>query len=268
MSRYRFALRPKWILSHLFVLALVVAMISAGFWQISRLHQKRDRNQRIEARTAEAVVPVQSLLAGPDAATTDLEYRRVSAIGTYRSDEQVLVRSRSDNGLPGSWVVAPLTLDDGRVVVVNRGFISNAGQLAAVPAKYAAPSGRVEVQGLLRTSEKRGRIGATDPANGRLDNLARLDVGRIARQTDGAVLPMYVSLEAQRPALDGQDPKPIPRETLDEGPHLSYAVQWFIFTTVAVVGYPLILRRRAKELEVEARIAARDRDRVTVDADA
>ena len=48
-----------------------------------------------------------------------------------------------------------------------------------------------------------------------------------------------------------RDPEPVPAPTLDEGPHLSYAVQWFIFTTVAVVGYPLILRRRARELEVE-----------------
>jgi cytochrome oxidase assembly protein ShyY1 len=34
---------------------------------------------------------------------------------------------------------------------------------------------------------------------------------------------------------------------LDEGPHFSYAVQWFIFSTIAIVGYPLILRRNARE---------------------
>lgn len=50
------------------------------------------------------------------------------------------------------------------------------------------------------------------------------------------------------PDLDRQ-PAPLPAPTMDEGPHFSYAVQWFIFTTVAVVGYPLILRRRAREPE-------------------
>ena len=51
MSRYRFALRPKWILSHIFVLTMVVAMIIAAFWQISRLHEKRERNADVSART-------------------------------------------------------------------------------------------------------------------------------------------------------------------------------------------------------------------------
>ena len=43
------------------------------------------------------------------------------------------------------------------------------------------------------------------------------------------------------------EPAPVPVPTMDEGPHFSYAVQWFIFSTVAVVGYPLILRKRAAE---------------------
>lgn len=257
MSRFRFALRPKWILSHLFVLALIAGMISAGFWQISRLHEKRDRNARIVARTAEPVVPVEDLLAGPNARTTDLEYRSVTATGTYDPD-QILIRSRSDDGAPGSWVVATLRLDDGMVVVVNRGFIHNSGDIVTVPATFAPPKGEVVVGGLLRATQTRGRIGARDPATGTLDNMARVDVARIAKQTKGDVLPMYVSLESQRPLLTTADPAPVPREELDEGPHFGYAVQWFIFTAIAIVGYPLILRRRAREIEKEARLARLD----------
>ncbi|MCB0978615.1 MAG: SURF1 family protein [Acidimicrobiales bacterium] len=259
MSRYRFALRPKWILSHLFVLALIVAMISAGFWQLRRLDQKKDRNRRIENRTAQPVVPVESLMyVGEPDAVGDLEYRQVEVRGQYLPGEQVLVRSRSLGGAPGSWVVAPLRLDDGTVVAVNRGWIPNSGQFDSVPASYAAPKGEVTVVGIVRKPETRGRFGPVDPPKGHLSNLARLDVARLDAQVPGTMLPGYVQLEAQRPAVTDADPKPVPREALDEGPHLNYAVQWFTFTTIAIIGYPLILRRRARELEEEARIAERD----------
>lgn len=252
MSRYRFALRPRWILSHLFVLALIAAMITAGLWQLGRHDEKRERNARIVARTSEPMTPIGHLLDGPDAATADLEYRVVSAEGRYLPD-QILVRSRSLEGSPGSWVVTPLEMHDGTVVIVNRGFIHNSGQFERVPDSFAPPEGDIEIVGLLRKTQTRGRIGATDPATGVLDDMARLDVARIAKQVDAPVLPMYLSLEDQRPVLTAEDPIPLPREELDEGPHFGYAIQWFIFTTIAVIGYPLILRRRAGEVEKEHR---------------
>lgn len=252
MSRYRFALRPRWIISHLFVLALVGAMFSAGLWQLSRLQEKRDRNETVEARAALAPVDVAGLAAPGDDDVDELEYRRVTATGAYLPGEEVLVRSRSLNGAPGSWVLSPLALDDGTAVVVNRGWISNSGSLEAVPERSRAPEGPVEVSGLIRLSETRGRFGSQDPAEGQLTDMARADVARIGQQLDVEVLPFYVQLLDQVPEPDAAtQPTPVPAPALDEGPHLSYAVQWFIFTTVGVVGYPLILRRRAREVEVE-----------------
>jgi len=57
---------------------------------------------------------------------------------------------------------------------------------------------------------------------------------------------VWLQLEAQDPA-QGDTPTPVDPPALTEGPHLGYAVQWFIFTTIALVGYPLILRRRAQQ---------------------
>lgn len=246
MTRYRFALRPRWILSHLLVLALIAAMVAAGLWQVDRHDEKRERNARIASRTTQPIEPVEDLLADPGASTDELEYRVVSAEGRYLGP-QILVRSRSLDGSPGSWVITPLELDSGTVVIVNRGFMYNSGEFDTVPDSYAAPDGEVQVVGLLRKTQTRGRIGAADSDTGVLENMARLDVERISQQIDAPVLPMYLSLEDQRPQLTTADPVPIPREPLDEGPHRGYAVQWFIFTTIGVIGYPLILRRRAKE---------------------
>lgn len=260
MSHYRFALRPWWIVSHLFVLALVVAMVSAGFWQLRRLDDRRERNDVVAARSVLAPVAVEGLVApGDHDAVEELEYRRVTATGEYVTDREVLIRSRSLNGAPGSWVFTPLQLDDGTAVAVNRGWIPNAGELTAVPEEVGAPTGRVEVEGLVRRTEARGRFGAQDAADGVLTELARADVDRIDQQVDADLLPLYVQLLEQDPAVDpATGPQPVPVPPPDEGPHLSYAVQWFIFTTVAVVGYPLILRRRAREGPVEEPLDATD----------
>lgn len=252
MSRYRFALRPKWIVSHLFVAALVVAMIAACFWQLSRLQEKKDRNARVAARTGEPVVGVETLIEpGSYDGAGGIEFRRVTATGTYLADQEVLVRSRSRDGAPGSWVLTPLELSDGVAVTVNRGWISNSGQLDSVPDRYTAPNGEVTVTGLVRRTEIRGRLGPRDPATGTLATLARADVARLDQQVPEDLLPLYVQLEEQRPATTGTAPAEVPIPALDEGPHLAYAVQWAIFTTVALVGYPLILRRRAREIERE-----------------
>ena len=256
MSRYRFALRPLWILSHLFVLALVVAMLAAGFWQLSRLQEKKDRNARVAARTSQPVVDVTTLVKpGAFGAVDDLEYRMVTATGEYLSGQEVIVRSRSNDGAPGSWVLTPLRLADGDAVVVNRGWISNSGQFEAVPAAFAAPSGPVTVTGLVRETETRGSFGATDPEGETVTNLARADIARLDEQVPEDLLPLYIQLEQQDPAVTQADPSPVPVPVPDEGPHLSYAVQWFIFTTVALIGYPMILIRKARDQEREPELA-------------
>ena len=60
----------------------------------------------------------------------------------------------------------------------------------------------------------------------------------------------WVRLQTQDPPL-GNLPVPVPMRVLDEGPHLSYAVQWFFFSTATVVVYYLILRAKKRELALE-----------------
>ena len=242
------------------VAALVAALASAGLWQLDRLDQKRERNDLIAARSELPTADVVGL-AGPDAydAVEALEYRIVEATGSYLVDEEVLVRSRSLNGAPGSWVLTPLLLSDGTAVVVNRGWIPNSGELHAVPEQSRAPAGTVRVEGLVRPTETRGRFGPQDPSEGRLTDLARADLARLDQQVDADLRPFYVQMTAQDPAPDlSRAPKPLDAPAMDEGPHFSYAVQWFIFTTVALVGYPLILRKKARETagEVQAPVSS------------
>lgn len=251
---WRFALTPKWIVRHVVVVVLAVTMILLGFWQLRRLDEKRDHKALVEARQEEPAVDVRDLLspqAAVDApAVEGVLYRTVRAEGTYLADATVVVENRTFNGAPGGWVLTPLLLDDGTAVIVNRGFIGFDREGRIVPPP--PPSGRVTVEGLLFPSQQRGRFGAVDPETGELTVLARVDLDRYEDQLDVDLLPAYVQLvrsdPPERPAAPGQ-PELValgPPE-LDEGPHLAYAVQWFIFTTIAAGGYLLLLRRVARD---------------------
>jgi surfeit locus 1 family protein len=104
----------------------------------------------------------------------------------------------------------------------------------------------VTVEGLLETSQTRGSFGPTDPSDQVLDTLSRVDLDRYQEQVGGDLYPVWLQLESQQPA-DEPPPTPVPPPELSEGPHLGYAFQWFTFTVIALVGYPLILRRRAHQ---------------------
>lgn len=264
---WRFALRPKWIVRHVAVVALVVVMVLLGFWQLRRLDEKRDHKALVEARQEMPVAEVRDVVpadAGVDDDAVDaVLYRSVSAAGTYEDGDTVVVENRTFNGSSGAWVLTPLRLDDGSAVVVNRGFIGfdRDGEIVPPPT----PTGSVTVTGLLFPSQHRGRIGPTDPAEGKLEVLARVDLDRVQAQVGYPVLPAYVQLVASDPGealTDDGSPSIVPLgpPEPDEGPHLAYAVQWFIFTTIAGGGYGVLLRRVARD-EGNEKAAEADLDR-------
>jgi cytochrome oxidase assembly protein ShyY1 len=268
MARYRFALRPRWILSHLLVLVLVITMINLGFWQLRRLHERKAYNASVRANETQPAQPAEDVLHAGDPVSVghDLNFRRVSATGTYDTSNEIIVRARSLDETPGVWALTPLRLPDGNGVIVLRGFLPSQGTLEKVPADAEPPSGEVTITGLVQETQTRGAFGPTDPATGHLDTMARADVARIAKQLPYPILPAYVQLQTQSPPQAGIQPRVLPEPVLDEGPHLSYAIQWFIFTTIALIGYPLILRRKARDKEREGDDDERDSDDIEREA--
>jgi cytochrome oxidase assembly protein ShyY1 len=246
---YRFLLRPKWLLFHLGVLLLVVAMVNLGLWQLRRLDQKRTFNAEVRSHQEVAPRPVGDVLPSSfDGDPKDLQWYRVTATGSYLTDEQVLVVNVSQDGTPGVDPVVPLQLDDGRLLLVNRGFVP-AG--STVPD---APSGQVEILGRLRPSQQRGTGELSDPADGQLAEIHRVDVDRLQMQLDGQTLPMYVDLLASSPAEPSAQIVPVAAPELDEGPHLGYAIQWAIFSVAVIVGWVLALRRSIRKRRADASV--------------
>jgi cytochrome oxidase assembly protein ShyY1 len=257
MSRYRFARRPKWILSHVLIALLVVVMINLGFWQIRRLHERQASNHRIEANASLPMAPVDELShpGDPYSNANGNAYRKVTVTGEYDATNEIIVRSRSLDGRPGVWVATPLMLADGNAVMVVRGFLPTPGVLDAVPENAKPPTGPVTVTGSIQETQTRGLFGPTDPSTGRLTDMARVDVERMQKQLPYTVLPVWVQLETQQPPQSGPEPELLKQPVLTDGPHLSYAVQWFIFSLIAILGYPMILRRSARNEELKVTAA-------------
>jgi cytochrome oxidase assembly protein ShyY1 len=238
---YRFLLRPRWILFTLAVVVAIVAMINLGFWQLRRLDDRREFNAAVEDRIDRPAVAIDELVPADaevgDDRLGDIEWRPVEASGRYLGDEEIHIVNRSQGGRAGDNVVTPLRLDDGRILLVARGFVPLAEEAAP------APSGEVTIEGRLRRSQVRRTGALSDPGTGRLTEAQRVDIPRLEPQLPGDAVPMYIELTASQPAESDVFPEPIAEPELGQGPHLSYAVQWFLFSAIAAVGWVLAVTR-------------------------
>lgn len=232
-------LTPAWLVSHVFVLTMVVVMTSLGFWQLERLDERKARNVEVGAAMEAEPVAIEDLLD-----TDPAEHSAVLVGGEYLDEHSFLVANRTFESQAGFWLATPMRLDDGRVVVVSRGWVPRLWAAGSDQRVIDTPEGRIEVLGRVQASVDDGRIG--ERTNSTLPQVSRIDVPVVEELLGIAVEDSWVQLAVQAPPL-GDLPIPVPRPSLDEGPHLSYAFQWFFFSAGTVVAYALILRSRRRE---------------------
>ena len=228
---------PRWILLHISVVSLTALMIFLGFWQLDRLDQKKERNAAIETNIARDIeIPTE------DMGSKESEWRRVELRGHYLFDKAITVINRSQDGVAGDNIAMPFeTLMQG-TFLVNRGFVPLA-QEATV-----APDGTISLVGYVRITQTRGTLGAVDSNDASTREFQRFDLPRI-RVALGIDMntSFYVQLIKESPSPDPVFPTPVPLPELDEGPHFSYALQWFFFSSVAFAAWIVVIRRRLKE---------------------
>jgi cytochrome oxidase assembly protein ShyY1 len=254
-SSFSFLLRPKWIAFHLLVIGSILLMIWLAFWQLDRLDARRAFNDLVSEQIDQPPVPLDQLLAEAGDDPTAIEWRQALVSGTYLAD-QVIWFNRSQEGLAGDNVLSALVTDDatGRqlTVVVNRGFVL-LGTDAPPP-----PSAETEILARVRvpTARQRGELTDATDAGEPVTEVRRIDLGQLAAQLPGDVPPIYLDLIDANPAIGPGDPTPVPPPTLDEGPHLSYAAQWFIFAACVLIGWVLAVRRSIRSHRRDALTAA------------
>ena len=215
------------------MIVLVVAMVNLAFWQLAPAPRATASSTPRFGPTPTSRSHRSTICAPSIDQPSPIEWRRVDATGTYVPGHQFLVVNRSQNGDPGQNVVDALQLDDGSLMLVNRGFVRESDDVPAVPA------GPGRVVGRLRDSERR-RTGQQADVGARASDRDPPSRHRraCAKQFDATVLPMYIEQLESTPA-DAASLEPIVAPALDEGPHLSYTIQWFIFSVCVLVGWVL-----------------------------
>jgi surfeit locus 1 family protein len=229
--------------AHFGVLLLVILFVSLGFWQLRRLGERRLENQVVSARLAAAPEGLALMVAAAGTETDTLEFRRATASGHFVPEQEILLRSRVNDGVAGYGVLTPFVLDGGGAVLVDRGWVPLGLEPPPI-AQAPPPAGEVEIEGLIRRSQTRPALGPVEP-EGRLTTAARVDIPRLQEQFEWQLIPVYLELSgAAGPGLPVVSPPP---SFTDEGPHLSYAVQWFGFAIISVVGYLFLVRRASNQ---------------------
>ena len=139
-----------------------------------------------------------------------------------------------------------------------RGWVPFTQANSTKPEVPPPTAGTVTIDGRLRPTQNPGFLAARDPATGTLTTMARVDIPRIQQQISYPIAPAYVEMSASNPAPAGPLPTLVPLPELDDGPHLSYAVQWLIFSACAVVGWVLVVRKSARARDQRAAQAEKE----------
>jgi surfeit locus 1 family protein len=240
-------LTPSALGMHLVVLAVATVLVSLGQWQVGRLQEVRTSNALLAERQSAAPLDLAELARMGPLDLAALEFRRVVASGTFLVDEEVLQRNRVDQGRAGFDVLTPFDLGDGMTVLVRRGWVPSV--LDTPPVREAAPPvGLVRITGVLERSVSQPSFGARDPDEGVLLRVFHPDTARLDRQMSGTLLPVVLRLDPDPAASALTLPAAPGPPTLDEGSHLSYAVQWHLFAVLALVAYAAWWRTRLRSV--------------------
>jgi surfeit locus 1 family protein len=239
-------LSSTWWKTTLLVLAAVVVMIRLGIWQLDRLEQRRAFNARVLAQQGQPELALGGA-ALSDPYLDEMEYRQVVVTGEYDFGHQVVLRNQVWENQIGVHVLTPLKIEGSDLsVLVNRGWVPLGDFENGDLANYGEP-GTVTVRGIIRDPQVKPQIGGRRdliPGPGDPPLLAWnvANVPAIAAQTPYPLLPIYIQ-QAPQAGWQRLPRRSLPELDLTEGPHLGYALQWFLFAGILTVGYPFYVRR-------------------------
>ncbi len=249
-----------------------MALLNLGLWQLRRLDQRQTENNLYYDRLELNELGIQDLRNLAESASGDirqdlkkpefqnLEFRKIRLTGKYiELDREAVIRNRTLNGRPGVWALTAFQAagsssspEPASTFIINRGWIprelsSPDCSKGAIEAKEAtAPSGEIELVGILRVPQGYADSDQWEKCLPRIQLEGFLDL---------TGFPYWIQLvEYSSPFAAAEIPTPLDSPDRGDGPHFSYAVQWFIFTAIVAGGYMTILWRRNKSLAQEQNI--------------
>ena len=204
------------------VLAVIVAVVCIGLgrWQLDRLDQRRARNAAIEASFQAPPIRAESAATSPGSAQ---RFRRVTAGGRWNYGRESVIPARTRNGSPGVHIVTAMTLTNGRSeILVNRGWVYSPDARSVDLAQWHEGE-RAEVTGYVDRLPRSLRVGGE-----------ALYIVALAETGSEAAPPTNRPARLSAPPFN------------EEGWHFYYAIQWFSFAAIALIGTPLVVRQQRR----------------------
>lgn len=203
-------------------------------------------NAEIQAQINKEPIPITELIVDIDGAKSvpeNSQWRTVEITGVWLQDNQVLVRKKSLESDLGLWVVTPLQLADGTIVMINRGWTAAANSAVDSPVVSDVPIGTIEVLGRLRDVTERTKPAPTDLPEGQVDRIVPTEIV----DSPDTLTNAYVEMTASRPESRTSEIRSLPAPEVTEGAHRSYAIQWIFFEIMTVIGWIILVRNEVKE---------------------
>lgn len=237
---YRFLFSGRWFGWLMLTTLLAAVCVSLGMWQLDRRDAVREDIGNVENNYDAEPVPFAEAAGLFKTYDPGTEWLPVELTGVYDTANQRIVRNRPMSGSPGYEVLVPLRMADGTSVVINRGWLpignNEAGRPDSVPA---APAGEVTVVARVKPAEPTLQRGAPE------GQLASIDLGLYQEQTGYPLEQAAYGLMGSEDPAPEEVPQAAAKPSVDEGPHLSYAMQWMAFGLMLYVGLGYAARQEA-----------------------
>lgn len=232
MFYHFYQFKPR-LLPSLAVALLLPLLLSLGFWQLGRMHEKQDIIEAVAA--GEIGAPVEFV------GQTELaDYTQVKVLGKFLPGFSVLLEHQMSNGQPGYQVLTPLAISgDSPWLWVNRGWVA----LDKVPSMQEPLEPSLDLTGMIyRPSENRFILGEnfSKTLQGQI-KIQRMDFKGLSQQFQHEFYPYVLLLAPQAPAGFVRDWE---IKTLPPSKHLGYAVQWFALAGTLVFLYIIVNLKR------------------------
>ncbi|MEV6335594.1 SURF1 family protein [Nocardia vinacea] len=252
MRRLTFLLRPSWLILAVLVAAFAYLCFTVlAPWQLGKNTTTSHRNQLIADSVDAAPIDIATVM-DDQSSDSHAEWRRVTATGSYMPNSTVLVRLRHLDGAPGYSVLSTFKLDEGRILLIDRGLVA-AVDGSRPPQIPDPPAGPQKIEARIRMSE--GVTPGKDPmVQDGYRQVYSVDTTQemTVLQEPLTAIPTgerggYLQLSENQPGAF--TPTPLPQ--LDAGPYLSYGLQWLAFGIMAPLGLGYFIYAEIRERRKE-----------------
>ncbi|GAB3844440.1 SURF1 family cytochrome oxidase biogenesis protein [Nesterenkonia populi] len=241
-QRYAFLATPTWIGWFAVCALFMVVCYFLGQWQWDRREATLDEIGTIQSNYDQDPIPYAEARDIFDSADEDDEWKTVDLTGEYLSEDHLFARNRPHSGQVGYEQVVPFRESStGDVVVISRGWLAPASEDGSLPeSNPEPPSGRTEVTVRIKPGEPEISRGAPE------GQLASIELAEMESQVGYDLMTGAYGEMASESPQPAEQPRAFPRPSVDEGPHLSYSMQWIAFGMLSFVGWGYAARLQAR----------------------